>query len=633
MSTANGPRRVPAASTTGGKPRRGPFAVNPWKAVGRILAPVGEGSALVAAAPTVPIPEIIRRFWPDLRPDRWLLFAGLAVVAVLPFLATVEIWLFQLLVDTVLIPKDLGPLVGICLVFVLLNLVSGVLSYSDDILAARVGGAFLVRLRSRLFAHLHQLSLPALDRRRLGDLVSRLSGDVGAIESLFVGSLTSAVSAVFRILFFTGALFLLDWQLALGALVLAPLFWSLARSFAHRLKQASREKRRRTGSLSSVAEESLGAAALIQSHSMQAEESERFDRQAKDVYEAELAAARLRGAYPVVVDFLELLGVLAAIGLGAWALIGGRLTLGELLAFIAYLGLLYSPIQSLGSIVASVFAASAGAERVLEMLNTPAGVTDRAGARRLNRVVGRLALETVRYTYPEAPRPALQGLSVIVQPGEVVALVGPSGSGKSTVARLTARLADPDSGCVRLDGHDLRDLTLETIRSNVGIVLQDALVMDASVRDNVRMGQQWVPDEQIIEALQQVEAWTFVQALPDGLDTRVGQKGRSLSGGQRQRVALARTLLRNPAVLVLDEPTVGLDSTTAFRLLPRMTTNRTVLLITHDTEVAALADRIVTLHPVAPDASPPTAVKLDKSLLTTVELDKGLPLEGATERA
>ncbi len=598
MSTAKGPRRESAAGSSGSGTRRGRFAVHPLKALRLLLAPVGEGSAIVAAAPAVPLREVVRRFWPDLRPDRWLLLAGLVAVAALPALMAAEIWLFQVLVDTVLVPQDLSPLLGICLGFVALNLVSGGLSYADDYLAARVGGAFLLRLRSRLFAHLHRLSLPALDRRRLGDLVSRLSGDVAAIESLFVSNLTSAVSATFRILFFTGALLLIDWQLALAALVLAPLFWALASAFANRLKQASREKRRRTGSLSSVAEESLGAAALVQSHGLQDVESRRFDRQATDVYEAEMAAARLRGAYPVVVDFFELLGVIAAIGLGAWALTDSRLTLGALLAFIAYLGLLYSPIQQLGSVVASVFAASAGAERVLEMLDAPAGVTDRTGARRLNRVIGRLAIENVSYRYPEAAGPALHGLTVVVQPGEVVALVGPSGSGKSTVARLASRLVDPDSGCVRIDGHDLRDLTLETVRANVGIVLQEALVMDASVRDNVRMGQPWATDDQILDVLRQVEALTFVSALPDGLDTRVGQKGRSLSGGQRQRLALARTLLRDPALLVLDEPTVGLDSATALRLLPRLTTNRTVLLITHDVEVAALANRVIHLEPL-----------------------------------
>lgn len=524
MDTANGPRDVVSANRR--TARRGPFAVHPLAALRRALAPLDDGLALVPAAPTVPLRQVAARFWPDLRLDRWLLLAGLAAVAALPALQAVEIWLFQVLVDTVLVPQDLSPLPGLFLAFVALNLGSGALSYVDEYLAARVGGAFVARLRSRLFAHLHTLSLPALNRRRLGDLVSRLSGDVGAIESLFVTELTRAVSAVFRVLFFTVALFLIDWQLALAALAVAPLFGGLARLFARRLKRASREKRRRTGSLSSVAEESLAAAALVQSHGMQVEEARRFAGHANDVYQAELAAARLRGCYPVVVDFFELLGALATISLGAWALADGRITLGGLLAFVAYLGLLYRPIQELGDIVASIFAASAGAERVLEVLDTPEGIAERPDAVRLPGVFGALEFDSVSYRYPNSSRGAVERLRLTVRPGEVVALVGPSGAGKSTVAKLTARLIDPDSGSVRLDGHDLRDLTLDTVRSSVGIVLQEALVMDASVGDNVRMGCPGATVAEVTEALRQVEALEFVCELPGGLDARVGQKGR-----------------------------------------------------------------------------------------------------------
>jgi len=560
----------------------------------RALAPLSEKAGLVAAAPPVPIREIIRRFWPDLRADRWLLLLGLLAVAALPAIMTIEVWLFQILVDSVLVPQVLGPLGWLALAYLVLNLCSGGLSYTDEYVAARVGGKFLVRLRSRLFAHLHRLSLPTLDRRHLGDLVSRLSGDVAAIESLFVSGLTSVVSAVFQLVFFIGALLLLDWQLALASLVLAPLFWGLARFYAGRLKRASREKRRRTGSLSSIAEESLSSAALVQSHGLQTQEADRFHSQADDVYEAELAAAKLRGLYPVVVHLFELAGMLAAIVLGAWAMADGRLTLGGLLAFLAYLGMLYRPVQELGDIVGVIFSASAGAERVLELLDTPAGITERPGARGLHRVRGRLDLESISYHYPEAPAPTLRNADLRVHPGEVVALLGPSGVGKSTVAKLLSRLIDPDAGAVRLDGHDLRDLRLSTVRAAIGVVLQETLVFDASIRDNLLLGRPTATEVEMTWALGQVDALDFVHALPDGLDSRVGQKGRSLSGGQRQRIALARTLLRDSPVLILDEPTNGLDSATAGRVLPRLLAGRTVVLITHDPEVAALAHR--TLH-------------------------------------
>ncbi|MDQ4038671.1 MAG: ABC transporter ATP-binding protein/permease [Actinomycetota bacterium] len=592
MGKPIGPRRIRlAAAPSGQTRRRGLFGVRPLTALRRALAPLGEKAGLVAAAPPVPIREIIRRFWPDLRADRWLLLLGLAAVAALPAVMTIEVWLFQILVDSVLVPQVLGPLGWLALAYLALNLCSGGLSYTDEYVAARVGGKFLVRLRSRLFAHVHQLSLPTLDRRHLGDLVARLSGDVAAIESLFVSGLTRVVSAVFQLMFFVGALLLLDWQLALASLVLAPLFWSTARFFAQRLKRASREKRRRTGSLSSIAEESLSSAALVQSHGLQAQEAARFQAEAQDIYVAEIAAAKLRGLYPIVVHLFELAGMLAAIVLGAWALAEGRLTLGGLLAFLAYLGMLYRPVQELGDVVGLVFAASAGAERVLELLDTPAGVTERPGARSLHRIRGRLDLESVTYRYPDAAVPTLQDAHLRIHPGEVVALLGPSGVGKSTVARLLARLIDPDEGAVRLDGHDVRDLQLTSVRASIGVVLQETLVFDASVRDNLLLGQPAATDAELSWALEEVDALDFVTAMPGGLAARIGQKGRSLSGGQRQRIALARTLLRDSPVLVLDEPTNGLDSTTAARVLPRLLADRTAVLITHDPEVAAMAHR------------------------------------------
>ncbi|CAN5116223.1 ABC transporter ATP-binding protein [soil metagenome] len=559
---------------------------------------MGEGLGLVPPAPPVPIREVIRRFWPDLRPDRRLVVLGLICVALLPLIETVEIWLFQRVVDDVLVPRDLGPFLALARTYLALNLGSGVLSFGEDYLSAMAGGRFLLRLRTRVFGHVQSMAVAVLDRARLGDVLSRLTGDVAAIEALLLGGIARGLSAVLRIIFFTAALFLLDWQLAIIALIVAPAFWGSARTFSRLLRRASREKRRRTGMLTSVAEESLAVTALVQSYGRQQHELEHFRRTGEDVLDAELSAARVRSTYPIIVNLVELAGLLGVIMLGTWALAEERLTLGGLLVFLTYLAQLYRPVRDLGDLANTAFAAAAGAERVLELLNQPGGVTERPYAHHLAPARGRIELDRVTVRYPGASHPALRDVSLRAYPSELVALVGPSGAGKSTVARLLVRLADPDAGAVRLDGHDLRDLTLASVRRAVAVLLQDAPVLDASVRDNIAFARPEATDAQIRAAAVQAGAEGFVTDLSDGYDTRVGQKGRSLSGGQRQRLALARALLRDAPVLVFDEPTTGLDHAAAAALLGerrRLARQRCVLVVTHDPTVMAWADRVIAL--------------------------------------
>jgi ABC-type multidrug transport system fused ATPase/permease subunit len=284
--------------------------------------------------------------------------------------------------------------------------------------------------------------------------------------------------------------------------------------------------------------------------------------------------------------------------LGTWALGAGELTLGGLLAFLAYLAQLYRPVRDLSRLGQTVFEATAGAERVIELLATEPRVVDAPGARPLTRVYGRLELERVTYTYPGSERPALDGVSLVVEPGRCVALVGASGAGKSTLAKLALRFVDPDAGAVRLDGHDLRDITLRSLREHVAVLLQDAPLFDGTVRENVAYGRPSAGESEVQAALDVAAASGLADELPGGLDTRVGQRGRALSGGQRRRVAMARALLRNAAVLVLDEPSAGLDAEASRRLLEplrRLMRDRATLLITHDLALAAAADEIVVL--------------------------------------
>jgi ATP-binding cassette, subfamily B, bacterial len=578
----------------------------------RLLVPASD-DRLVAAAPAVPLRVIFGRFWPLTRPYRSRIAAGLVLLALVPAIEAAQIWLFKVVVDDVLVPRDIAALAPLAGAYVGLAVVLAAVSFGDSYLAAWVGERFLLDLRMRVFAHLQALAPDQLDRRRLGDVLSRLGADAQAIERFVLSGLGDAISAGLRIVFFGAALALLSWKLALASIVVAPLFYLAARRFAGLVKHAAREKRRRSGALGAVAEEALANTALVQSLGREATERERYRRESTAIMEAELASVRIRGLFGPVVDLIELLGALSVIALGVWALSSGDLTLGALLAFLAYLAQLYGPIQDLSRLSNSLFAASAGAERIIELLDERPRVRDRDGARTLVAVAGHVELRGVTYRYPGARRDALRDVTLTIAPGETVALVGPSGAGKSTLGRLLMRFADPSAGAVLLDGHDLRDLRLGSLREQVGLVLQETMLPDCTAREAIAYGREGAREADIEAAARAAGADGFIRALPDGFDERIGQRGRRLSGGQRQRLAVARTFVRDTPVLVLDEPTTGLDAAARDRLLGPLATlmeGRTTIIVSHDPAVIARADRVIHLEDGRVVADEPAAAEV-----------------------
>ena len=563
------------------------------------LAPAPDDAKLVAVAPSVPVRAVVRRFWPLARPFRRPFAVGIALAALLPAVEAAEIWLFKLIVDDVLVAESASPLLTYVPLMVGLALLGAALSFGDEYAATWVGERFTLALRTNLLAHLQRLEPDALDRRRHGDVLSRLTSDVHAIETLLLSAVAELVQSGARLLFFGGALFLLSWKLALASLVVVPVFYVAATRFGRLARRAARERRRRSGSLTAVAEEALGATALVQAANTQDRELARFKRESEGAIAAELAGTRISGLFAPVVDLIELAGAVLIILLGTWALAAGDLTLGGLLAFLAYLAQLYRPVRDLSRLGQTVFEATAGAERVIELLDTEPAVQDAPHARPLPAVVaGRLEFDDVSYRYPGSSRPAVDGVSLEVLPGRCVAVVGASGAGKSTLAKLAVRFADPDSGAMRLDGHDLRDVTLRSLREHVAILLQDAPLVEGSVRDNVAYGQPDATDAEVAAALDAAAGAGLADELPHGLETRVGRRGQALSGGQRRRVAMARALLQGAPVLVLDEPSSGLDASASRRLLAplrRLMADRATLLITHDLALAAAADEVVVL--------------------------------------
>ncbi len=552
----------------------------------------------VGAAPIASIRQVVRRFWPYARPYRPWLALTLLFVVLTPAAETVSVWIFKLLVDDVLVPHDLGRLGPIALGYLGITLAGGVIDFGDKYLSTWVGERFLFGLRTNIFRHLQSLSLDFFERRQLGDIVSRLTGDVGSIETFVLSGVADLLAYVFRIGFFTAALFYLQWQLALVSLTVSPLVWVLARRFSSAVKAAARERRRRAGSISAIAQESLAHIVIVQAYNRLADEATRFERQAFASMEAQLASARLKALFSPLVDLVQMSGTLIVVGIGAWYLAQGQLSLGGLLVFLAYLGKLYAPIRGLGSLANTAFAAAASAERVIEVLEERPAVVESPRATPLASVRGHVEFDTVSFVYPGARHPALAGVSFRVEPGEVLALVGASGAGKSTIARLLLRFYDPAGGRVMLDGRDLRSVTLASLREQVTLLLQETLIFDGTVRDNIAFGRPDATDAEIVAAARAADAHAFITSLPDGYATSIGQQGRRLSGGQRQRIAIARALIRDAPVLVLDEPTTGLDGRSSARILAplrRLMAGRTTILISHGLASVRAASRVLVL--------------------------------------
>ncbi|MFE5032340.1 ABC transporter ATP-binding protein [Streptomyces sp. NPDC056683] len=548
--------------------------------------------------PTIPARVAFRRFWPLTRGLRgWLVIVW--VCTVIAALAETEaILLFSDLTDHALQKGSLSAFWSPAGKWLAIAIVGAIVAYAGNSLAAWVTERFVMRLREHVFDHVQQLPPHFFQRHRQGDLLSRLTSDVEAIETMVVSGLVGAVSALFSAVFYAAAAFWLRWDLAAATFVLAPLFWLAARRFSGSIKDVSREGRVADGAITSVVEESLGNIVLTQAYDRRDAERRRLNEEASAWFRASVRSTRLNEAYEQLVQVIETICVLAVIGIGAWEISTGRMTLGQLLAFSAFLGYLYPPVRGLAQLGLTVTAATAGAERLIEILDVRPSVTDprRGFGTDAGRPDGAVEVRDVGFRYPGADRAALEGLSFAVSPGELVIITGPSGAGKSTVSKMLLRFYDPDSGEVLLDGVPIRDFPLARLREYVTLLPQETLVLHDTVRANIACGRPGASDQAIEDAARAADAHDFIVRLPDGYDTRVDPNSARLSGGQLQRLAIARAILRDAPVLVLDEPTTGLDAMAARRVvkpLRRLMAGRTTIMITHDLNLAPDADRIL----------------------------------------
>nr|WP_202465940.1 ABC transporter ATP-binding protein [Streptomyces sp. SID4951] len=531
---------------------------------------------------------------------RWILLVCLSAILA-AFAETVAILVFAELTDNALQKGSVSAFWAPAGLWLGVAVAGGIVGYLGNSLAAWTAERFVMRLRARVFAHLQKLPPHFFQRNRRGDLVERMTGDVDAIEALVVSGLVQAATAVFGVIFYAGAAFWLRWDMALVTFALAPLFWIATKRFTGRVKEVSRRERAADGAITSVVEEGLVNVVLTQAYNRQRDEQERLGREARRWLRASVTSARLNELYEQIVEVLETLCVLAIIGLGAWEISTGRMTLGELLAFAAFVGYLYPPIRDLGQLGLTVTEATAGSERLLEILDARPAVTDPDPAVVVpapSRAAGAVEACRVHFRYPGGKNEVLQDFSFGAVPGELVVITGPSGAGKSTLAALLLRFYDPDTGSIRLDGIPVNRMPLDRLRRNITLLPQETLVLHDTVEENIACGRDQVTHGDVVRAARAADAEVFIAALPDGYDTVIAPGTSRLSGGQLQRVAIARAMLRDAPVLILDEPTTGLDTLATQRILAplrRLAEGRTTIVITHDLDLAMDADRILVL--------------------------------------
>jgi ATP-binding cassette subfamily B protein len=554
--------------------------------------------AMALAAPGESLRDIFGRFWPCMRGDRCrLLAAGVSGVLVAGGeIGTVVV--FDAVLTGVLAHERVARLWPLAAAWLGIAAVAAAAMFTASYAGSLASERFLLRLRDSVYAHAQKLSPDFFGQRRLGDLMVRLVDDVELIEQLVASGLVQAATAAVSVLLFVGAAFLIQWELALITCVVAPLFWLASRGFSGRLGQATGRERAVSGSLTSVVEESLANQALVQAFNRQPDQARRLHEEGVSWLRAKMAEARLDSLYGPVVYFVETVCVLIVFGFGAWEVADRRAGIGGLLSFAILLTFIYPEVQELTGYRVTISAARASARRVSEILQFKPLVTDHPAARPTVGGRGRIDLEKVTFAYPGAVSTVIDELSFTAEPGKLLAVTGPSGAGKSTLAYLLLRFYDPSAGRILLDGTDIRDLPLRALRENISLLQQEHLLFAATIRDNIAYARPAATSAEIQAAARAADAHDFITTLPQGYDTLVGPRGSLLSGGQRRRITIARTILRDAPILILDEPTAGLDHDGAQRLLGTLAgaiAGRTTIVITHDTSLTAIADHVVSL--------------------------------------
>src|SRR5215813_4643948 len=470
-------------------------------------------------------------------------------------------------------------------------------SYIQSYLTTQVGQWVMRDLRQTLYHHIQRLSLSFYDRTKIGDLISRVTTDVDAIQNFVSTALLGMAVSVMTLAGMLAVMFYFNWSFTLIALSVAPLLFLQVYSLTHRIKRATRDVRKKESEIVSVVAETLSSIRVVKAFAREDYEERRLEKETLESIEITLRARSIKARLAPIVDVIVATGTCIVLWYGASLVLEGQLTAGALVVFLLYLGKMYKPMRDLSKMTDTVSKAMIGAERIREVIRMEGGVPDFPHAVLAPRFKGRIEFDRVYFGYHKA-QPVLKDINLRIEPGQYVALVGPTGAGKSSIISLIPRLYDPLGGRVRIDGNDVRNFSLNSLRQQISFVLQETILFHAPIWQNIAYGKPEASHAEIVRAARLANAHEFIERTPEGYETMVGERGVTLSGGQRQRIAIARAIIRNSPILILDEPTSGLDASSeklVLEALGRLMQGKTVIVITHHLESIIKADVIFTV--------------------------------------
>ena len=502
-------------------------------------------------------------------------------------------WLNRLIYSTVGYDK-IAILKFACIAVLAIAVLDAICSYAEKYLTTSVGQWVTHDLRRVLYSHIQRLSLAYHDHKQTGDLISRVTSDIDAIQSFITTGLLSTLINVITLVGMVTVMFYINWRFTLIALSVAPVLFMIVYTYTRRIKKASRAVRKKEGEIVSVIEEVLGSIRVVKAFAREDYELRRLEEESLEGVEISLRARGLKAKLTPIVQIIVAVGTCLVLWFGTRMVLSTTLSAGSLIVFILYLGKMYKPMQELSKMTDAYSKAAVGYERIQEVLQTDKEVKDLPRSRPAPRFRGQIEFEHVHFYYTQ-DTPILKDVSFKVEAGQVAAMVGPTGAGKTTIISLIPRFYDPISGTVKIDGTDIKEFRQKSLRQQISFVLQETVLFHAPVWQNIAYGKPEATRGEILKAAELANASEFIEKLPDGYNTVLGERGMTLSGGQRQRIAIARAIIRNTPILILDEPTSDLDASSeklVFEALDRLMEGKTTIVIAHRLSTVRKADVI-----------------------------------------